>query len=797
MKRNVFHTLLASFMLAGVSGGNVDAADFTVAAGESVYYTSLADFNQTSNVTGPGADEEKGVFYMDITDNQFVGNNRYKGTISGNLDLYYTGNQNWRTYCVNTYTGDTYIQSTASVYITTGKEFGTGTIYWQGNGGHLVNEGNEQYRTLVLDNNIVMNSGSHILRAGWNTENNPASFTVNGIISGDGSLRFNDGEFTPGTFYLNGANTYTGGTNLRGTWQSNAINRYATYVLGNNSAFGTGTVTAEGDVLIDVSKITQIENNLVTTQFTDKSQTFATSVVQNTGANAFTLGNSNSTINVKSALEILNSGAGSINIAAGTANISGTLALENSGTGSVSIGSSSAYVDLTGNGTLAFNSSATAYLGKFTNIQGPTAEGQKATVYFKPSQWAEHYYSKLSGNLDLVFNQSMRLYNSESDFTGTITINNANIYLNTGHELGGKKENTITYNNGGQLVNQNRSAPVVQNDIVLNATVVMRAGWNGTNYDGGDKSSITLNGDISGVGGIQFKGETNAGAIYLRGNNTFSGDVLVEYGYSAGSSANHRCWFGIGSDSAFGTGKITVNTSIPTTVFDFETETSDKTLNNKIVVNQNTLQFRNSGENDAYITGTITGSTSLPIQFGSQNASENGGRIFFNGSSEKTVTVNPGMTLGGSGSLADLALNNDATLYLSSAVNYGTPMTISSLTLDGNVNFELDETVGLDKILLDSKSTMLGDDFAITIAYDGDASQISANWITVASFGSGVELENLVNSLSLSGGLDSWTPLMSNGVLTLASTNAVPEPGTWTLILLALPALCLFRKNKK
>ncbi len=821
MKKNVFHTLLASLMLVGV-GGNANGADFTIAAGEDVSYSSLTDFNQTSNITGPGADEEKGVFRMDISDDQFSGV-RYKGKITGNLDLYYTGTGNWRMYGVNDYTGDTYVQSRASVYLTTGKELGTGTIYWQGNGGHIVNEGNEGFRATVLDNNVVLATGKHVFRCGWNIDNNPASFTLNGVISGEGALSFNEGEFTPGTFVINGANTYSGGTLLRGSYNGNAINPYATYVLGNSSAFGTGTVTAEGCCVIDVSNISEFSNNIIAKEFqnfkqnvvkntgsgavTLKSNTIdvqsGTLEIQNTGSGSISLVNSNSSITVKGTLGLKNTGAGSITLGNSSSpiKISGTIGLQNTGTGFVSVGASNSYVSIQGNGTLAFNSSGTAYLTDLSSISitGPSTEGEKAAIHYNSTTWGGSCNNKFSGNLDLFIEQATRFFNAESDFTATITTNQ-NIYLKTGRELGFKKENTIIFN-GGQLVNQGvneqASVSVIPNDIVLNNTITMRAGWNSTKYEGGDKSSITLTGDISGVGGINFNNETNAGAIYLRGNNTFSGNVYIAYGYNAAESANHRAWFGIGSDSAFGTGVITVNTYVPTTVFDFETATGAKTLNNDIVVSQNTLQFRNSGGNDAVITGDISGNTALPIQIGSATASENNGKIFFNGSTEKAMTVNSGATLGGTGSIGSLTINDDASLYLSSAMNYGSPLTMSSLTLDGDLAFELDETAGLDKILLDSKSTILGDDFAITIAYDGDASQISVDEITVASFGSGVELENLAASLSLSGGLDSWTPLMSNGVLTLASASAVPEPGTWTLILLALPTVYFFRRSRK
>lgn len=62
-----------------------------------------------------------------------------------------------------------------------------------------------------------------------------ASQTWSGIISGTGSLT-NSGA---GTLTLNGANNYSGGTTISA----------GTIVSGNNSAFGTGTITANGGAL--------------------------------------------------------------------------------------------------------------------------------------------------------------------------------------------------------------------------------------------------------------------------------------------------------------------------------------------------------------------------------------------------------------------------------------------------------------------------------------------------------------------------------------------------------------------
>ncbi len=795
----------------------VSAADIPIGNGQTVKLSELAAVPaRTDSITGPTAAGEKGTFYYDGAVTNYSGTT-FQGKVSGNLDFYFTATQNLRFNSSTTdFVGDFYHQSGSNVYFSTGKEAGTGTLYWSG-GGQIVNCGNDNVRNCVLDCDIVLLDRDHTMRAGWNDGGYKAYMTLNGIISGTKKLVFNgnNGEGTPGIFTLNGVNTYSGGTDIYGTPNTNATNKYVTVIAGTNSAFGTAAVNFYGNSLLDVSKVTAIANAVTY----NVSGDFKTHEIQNNGTNEVTLSSvttkADTTLNVKNTstgalnfttltvggtMNLTNTSTGTINFS--TLAVNGTMNFYNGGTGTITFGTSDAKITPTGTGTIAFQDPASAFItagGSTVGISGPTDAGEVLNLTMYGDY--QTYNGKLSGNINLTVANNVRFVNNSSDFTGTIT-STKNIYFRYGNEMGNKKSNVITFT-GGQIVNQNVSNPVIPNDVVIKSgTTTIRAGWNKIGDDGnsvGDESSVTLTGDISGVGAIAYGAEADGGAIYLRGNNSYSGGTTIAYGYDAGKSLKQRCWFGIGSNSAFGTGTLTLNTDMPTTVLNFETQDAGgnavtRTLSNNMVVSKNALQFSNGGVGNAFITGNITGASASAIQFGTPYAAENVGKIFYNGTTTKNAVVNAGAALGGTGSLGGLTVNEDGTLYLSSAMNYTDALEAGDLTLDGQIVIDLDRSVGTENSLFFADSTTLGDDFSILINYSGD--RLSPIEIDVLNFGTGVDVSDLANHIQVAGLGDWGYNLGPNGLLTLSV--GAPEPAAWLLFVLTFAGgLCFQRRNTR
>ncbi|MCR5163832.1 MAG: PEP-CTERM sorting domain-containing protein [Thermoguttaceae bacterium] len=803
--KTTLKTTVAILLALWLGGLTVQAADLVISNGESIKYTETSGFTLTTNIVGPTGSGEKGTFTMDVTDTTF--DNRYKGTISGNLDIYKTGGQNWRMNNANSSFNGNFYHQGGNVYLATGHELGNATIYWKS--GQIVNEGNDGIRDSVINNNIVLeNGGDHVTRCGWNTSDY-SYLTFNGVISGTGNMAFGYWEGTPGTITINGANTYDGKTTLRGTpYNASAKTPYGAFVLGNNRALSTGNVYVQGATQVDLSQITALENSMEINSYTESNTTFKESTLLNSGTGTVTLGKAESTLKVSSGVTgiIKNTGSGSIilshptvtnegtlklqNTGAGTITVTkvaltGTMVLENTGTGAVRVGTPDEYSSSTG-GTFKFDSSGTVYVtnGFSSSITGPSADGKKVTVYFKEKDLGS-YTGKLSGNMDVVIQAGTRFINNATDFTGSIT-SSANTYFRYGNEMGGKKTNVITFN-GGQIVNQDQSNPVIPNDIVLNNTITVRAGWNSTGFGGGDQSSVTLTGDISGNGGINFNGENNPGAVYLRGNNTYKGNSKVEYGYVAESSAKGRSWFGLGTDTPFGTGSLTLNSNMPTTVLCLETTGGvQRNLATPITVSKNTLEFQNNSTGDAFITSTIKVDSGKDIQFGSTySPDENGtGKIFFDGTiTQGNAVVNACTTLGGSGTMKNVVVSNEAALYLSSAKNYGNDLEINDLTLNGELQIDLDPEKGVEQPLMTLNSLTLGDDYSVNVNLSGDPSGTT----TLFAVANGVDLAQIAQHLSVTGAGDGYALNFADGLLTI--TGNVPEPSAWLLLLLGLPLI--------
>jgi outer membrane autotransporter protein len=142
-------------------------------------------------------------------------------------------------------TGGPYTVGTLNLSATStsgGYRFSSGVLNFQASGQASINVQTNNFIpdldasasfNLVSDTVVTVDSGAH--------------FTADGVISGASLTKSGDGLLT-----LNGANAYTGGTNLYG----------GTLSLGNNAALGTGAVYTNGGTTIDIQNGITINNDL-------------------------------------------------------------------------------------------------------------------------------------------------------------------------------------------------------------------------------------------------------------------------------------------------------------------------------------------------------------------------------------------------------------------------------------------------------------------------------------------------------------------------------------------------------
>ncbi|WP_202359070.1 autotransporter outer membrane beta-barrel domain-containing protein [Mesorhizobium sp. 113-3-3] len=142
-------------------------------------------------------------------------------------------------------TGGPYTVGTLNLNATStsgGYRFSNGVLNFQASGQAAVNVQTNNFIpdldaggsfNLISDTVFTVAAGAH--------------FTADGTISGAGLTKSGDGLLT-----LNGANTYTGGTNLYG----------GTLSLGNDNALGTGVLSAFSGTVIDIQNGVTISNDL-------------------------------------------------------------------------------------------------------------------------------------------------------------------------------------------------------------------------------------------------------------------------------------------------------------------------------------------------------------------------------------------------------------------------------------------------------------------------------------------------------------------------------------------------------
>ncbi|HZV36877.1 MAG TPA: autotransporter-associated beta strand repeat-containing protein [Verrucomicrobiae bacterium] len=338
--------------------------------------------------------------------------------------------------------------------------------------------------------------------------------TINNTIAGDGQL-VPEGN---GQLYLNGTNSYSGGTALGYT----GIPFYGTLNFNNGSAFGLGTITLQsvgtgGALALEGAAAVTVTNSVTvasatTNNFVGNTAGLTFSGPWSLGAylNMGSGGSANSLITIAGpisgsgnfskynpgilALSGVNSYTGATTITAGTLKI----------TGAGNLGSGSYSRLLTNNGTFIYNSSSSQTLSGVISGTGSLTEAGPGQLTLSG---ANTFSGKttISGGL-LVISSDANLGAAPGSFTAnSITISSGTTTNNYGLRT-----------SGSFSLNANRG-------ITLSGGGQIQVAQGGT---------LSYNGIISGSGGLECGTSTTVGygTLFLEGSNIYSGPTTIAAG---------------------------------------------------------------------------------------------------------------------------------------------------------------------------------------------------------------------------------------------------------------------------
>ncbi|QQE12597.1 autotransporter-associated beta strand repeat-containing protein [Planctomycetota bacterium] len=553
--------------------------------------------------------------------------------------------------------------------------------------------------------------------------------TLDGVISGSSLLRVAD--FSDGTLTLNGMNTYGGGTTI--------LSGDTVVVVGNDSAFGTGSVTVDStlDLSAGVSSVTLGNAVILNDDLTisgDNNLTF-TDVISGTGA-LIKEGNGALTL------------TGTNTYSGGTTISAGTLQIGDGGTTGSILG------DVLNNGTLAFNrSDDLIYTGVISESSGSSGSFVKAgdgTLTLTGTNTYSGLTTIMGGTLQIgnggttgsiqgsILNNATLAFNRSDDLTysnlilgignlvkegaGTLTLSGTNTYsggttLSGGTVIAGSDS---AFGDSGGLVSVTANTSLESDDDT-------RTLGNDFEIDLGSTLTVDglfdlwLTGDIDGEGGLTKEGDST---LVLSGNNTYTSATLVSGGILQ-----------VMGDDALGNGELTILGSAELIVADIVT-----VLGNDIVIDLG--QTFTVGElGDMTLSGDISGDGSL-LKVGDGTLTLSGDSTYHGGTN---------LSAGGIAVGSDTALG-DGTLTVSGASALGTGA--SSVTL-GNA------------ITLDDDLTITGDnDLTLTDVISGTGA--------LAKTGDG--------TLTLSGdNTYSGGTTISAGTVIASGGNAIGDSGTVTI----------------
>lgn len=246
-------------------------------------------------------------------------------------------------------------------------------------------------------------------------------------------------------------------------------------------------------------------------------------------------------------------------------------------------------------GTTSISSGATVSIGDGTALGASLASSvvNNGTLAFAPGLTDASSYSGIISGTGLVNIQGA----NNGTNIGSILLGTANTYTGGTHVIGGELfVGSSTLGSPGNVL----SGPVGTGTLTFdngtefsptaNVTLANAIAFNGTvdNDDGGG-NSMTLTGLISGSGTYSW---CTMSALNIIGSaNTFSGTMDMREGYLY-----------LGSDSALGTGSVTLDTG---SSIDAYGSGVTRAISNGILINGTSAQFGNGNNNNLTFSGNI------------------------------------------------------------------------------------------------------------------------------------------------------------------------------------------------
>jgi autotransporter-associated beta strand protein len=471
------------------------------------------------------------------------------GVVSGANTLTKAGASTLTLSNTNTYAATTVSAGTLSV--ASDANLGSGTVTL-GSGGTL-----EVTGATNIDNGIVLSGNATI--------SNSANATLSGVISGANTLT----KAGASTLTLSNTNTYAGTTVSAGTLS-----------VASDSNLGSGSVTLASGTTLAITGATNIDNGIVlsgnATVSTSANATLSGVIsggfnLAKTGASTLTLSNTNTyggtttvSAGTLSVASDSNLGSGGITLAAGTTlaitgattidnaftlsgaatinttadatlsgNIGGAGSLAKTGASSLTLSGTNSYAGTTtvsagtlsvasdggfGSSTITQATGSTLVITGTTTIDNAIALSGNATVQAANAVTLSGAISG-AGGLNKTGAGTLTLSGSNG-FTGNVAVSAGGLTLSGGAAI--DNNSAVTMSSGTTLT---LSSSETIGSLAGAGSVALGAN---TLTAGGDNTSTSYSGNISGTGGGITK--TGAGTLTLSGTNSNTGSTTISAG---------------------------------------------------------------------------------------------------------------------------------------------------------------------------------------------------------------------------------------------------------------------------